>query len=121
MPRRVEDIRIDDAPSLDTLVRRLEAGGGFSAKGVAEGVDLLARILADRDMTTFLSFPADIVATGTRGVLATLVREDVATPENGVQRTPHSTVRSSNTLKYLGFRSERGTVPYGRRQVARNR
>jgi len=75
MPRRVEDIRIDDAPSLDTLVRRLEAGGGFSAKGVAEGVDLLARILADRDMTTFLSFPADIVATGTRGVLATLVRE----------------------------------------------
>jgi deoxyhypusine synthase len=74
MARRVEDIRIDDAPSLDTLVRRLEAGGGFSAKGVAEGVDLLARILADRDMTTFLSFPADIVATGTRGVLATLVR-----------------------------------------------
>jgi deoxyhypusine synthase len=75
MPRRVEDVRVDDAPSLDTLVRRLEAGGGFSAKGVAEGVDLLARILGDRQMTTFLSFPADIVATGTRGVLATLVRE----------------------------------------------
>ncbi len=74
MPRRVEDIRVDDSPSLDTLMRRLEAGGGFSAKGVADGVDLLARILADREMTTFLSFPADIVATGTRGVLATLVR-----------------------------------------------
>jgi deoxyhypusine synthase len=42
---------------------------------VAEGVDLLARILKDPDMTVFLSFPADIVATGTRGVLATLVRE----------------------------------------------
>jgi len=75
VPRKVEDVRIDDAPSLDTLMRRLEAGGGFSAKGVAEGVDLLARILADREMTVFLSFPADIVATGTRGVLATLVRE----------------------------------------------
>jgi deoxyhypusine synthase len=75
VPRKVEDIRVDDAPSLDTLVRRLEAAGGFSAKGVAEGVDLLARILGDREMTTFLSFPADIVATGTRGVLATLVRE----------------------------------------------
>jgi deoxyhypusine synthase len=75
MPRKVEDIRIDDAPSLDTLVRRLEAGGGFSAKGVAEGVDLLARILAEPEMTVFLSFPADIVSTGTRGVLATLVRE----------------------------------------------
>ncbi len=75
MPRRVEDIRIDDAPSLDTLLRRLEVGGGFTAKGVAEGVDLLAQMLSDREMTTFLSFPADIVATGCRGVLATLVRE----------------------------------------------
>ena len=75
MSRKVEDLRIDDAPSLDTLVRRLEAGGGFSAKSVAEGVSLLARILSDPEMTVFLSFPADIVATGTRGVLATLVRE----------------------------------------------
>ncbi len=75
MPRKVEDIRIDDAPSLDTLVRRLEAAGGFSAREVARGVDVLARILGDEEMTTFLSFPADIVATGTRGVLATLVRE----------------------------------------------
>jgi deoxyhypusine synthase len=75
VPRKVEDIRIDDRPSLDTLVRRMEAAGGFSAKGVAEGVDLLARILGDDEMTRFLSFPADIVATGTRGVLATLVRE----------------------------------------------
>ena len=75
MPRKVEDIRIDDAPTLDTLVRRMESAGGFSAKEVARGVDLLARILADPEMTVFLSFPADIVATGTRGVLATLVRE----------------------------------------------
>jgi len=75
VPRKVEDLRIDDAPTLDTLVRRMEAGGGFSAKEVADGVDLLARILGDRDMTVFLSFPADLVATGVRGVLATLVRE----------------------------------------------
>jgi deoxyhypusine synthase len=74
VPRKVEDIRIDDRPSLDRLVRRMEAAGGFSAKEVAEGVDLLARILGDRGMTRFLSFPADIVATGTRGVLAALVR-----------------------------------------------
>ncbi|NNN17073.1 MAG: deoxyhypusine synthase [Thermoplasmata archaeon] len=75
MPRQVEDIRIDDAPSLDVLVRRLDAAGGFSAKAVAEGVDVLTRMLRDPQMTLFLSFPADIVATGVRGVLATLVRE----------------------------------------------
>ncbi|MCI4336278.1 MAG: deoxyhypusine synthase [Thermoplasmata archaeon] len=75
MTRKVEDIRIDDAPSLDRLIRRMEAAGGFSAREVARGVDVLAHILGAEEMTTFLSFPADIVATGTRGVLATLVRE----------------------------------------------
>ncbi len=73
MPRTVKDIRIDDGPSLDTLVRRMEAAGGFSAKEVTKGVDVLARILGDAEMTRFLSFPADIVATGTRGVLRTLI------------------------------------------------
>ncbi len=73
MPRKVDDVRVDDRPSLDTLVRRLGAGGGFSAKGVADAVDVLATMLADPEMTLFLSFPADIVATGTRGVLASLV------------------------------------------------
>jgi deoxyhypusine synthase len=73
VPRAVRDVRVDDRPSLAELAARLEAGGGFSAKGVAEGVDLLADMLADPEMTLFLSFPADIVATGTRGVLSTLV------------------------------------------------
>ena len=75
MPKVVKDIRVDDAPSLDVLFRRMEGAGGFSAKAVADGVDLLVRILKDEEMTTFLSFPAAIVATGTRGVLETLVRE----------------------------------------------
>ena len=74
MPRKVEDIRIDDAPSLDELVRRMEAAGGFSSQQVARGVDVLAQILADEQMTTFLSFPADIIATGTRGVIHELLR-----------------------------------------------
>jgi deoxyhypusine synthase len=71
--RRVEDIQIHDRPSLDTLARRLGAAGGFTAKGFAQGVDILVEMLGDGEMTTFLSFPADIVATGTRGVLHQLI------------------------------------------------
>ena len=74
VPRKVDDVRVDDRPGLDALVRRLGAGGGFSAKGVSDAVDILAKMLADPEMSLFLSFPADIVATGTRGVLASLVR-----------------------------------------------
>jgi deoxyhypusine synthase len=76
MPRRrVEDLHVADGPSLDLLARRMEAAGGFSAKGVADGIGLLAGILRDEGMTTFLSFPADLMATGTRGVLVDLVRD----------------------------------------------
>jgi deoxyhypusine synthase len=73
MPKRVQDLSVGDRPSLDALVRRMGEGGGFSAKGVADGVDVLEEILADREMTVFLSFPADIVATGVRGVLFELI------------------------------------------------
>lgn len=75
MARAVRDFRVDDGPSLDTLLRRMEAAGGFSAKEVTRGVDLLTRMLQDREMTRFLSFPADLVATGLRGVLAELVAD----------------------------------------------
>jgi len=71
--RTVDDLRVDDRPGLDAFVRRLGAGGGFSAKGLSDAVDVLASMLADPEMTVFLSFPADIVATGTRGVIASLV------------------------------------------------
>ena len=43
--RRVEDLHVTDGPGLDALARRMEAAGGFSAKGVADGIDLLAGIL----------------------------------------------------------------------------
>jgi deoxyhypusine synthase len=73
MPRKVEDYGVADGPSLDTLVRRMEAAGGFSAKELTRAVDLLAGMLADEEMTLFLSFPADLVSTGLRGVLRELV------------------------------------------------
>ncbi len=73
MPRKVEDIRLSDRPGLDALVRRMASAGGFSAKELADGVDLLTEMLKDPEMTIFLSFPADLVATGTRGVLLDLL------------------------------------------------
>ncbi|HEV2429435.1 MAG TPA: deoxyhypusine synthase [Thermoplasmata archaeon] len=75
MARKVEDVHVDDRPSLDALVRRMEAGGGFTGKAVAEGVELLTTMFSDSSMTVFLSFPADVVATGVRGILADLVRD----------------------------------------------
>ncbi len=74
MPRKVKDIRVADRPSLDRLVERMDSAAGFSARSVSRAVDLLVSMLRDEKMTVFLSFPADIVATGTRGVLFDLMQ-----------------------------------------------
>jgi deoxyhypusine synthase len=75
LPKKVTDIHLEDVRNLDALVQRFEDAGGFGAKAVAQGVDILTQIFSDDQMTTFLSFPASIVATGTRGVLHGLLRE----------------------------------------------
>src|SRR5688572_32443668 len=51
-----------------------QAGGGFTAKKLADASDLLHRMVADRDEKVMLSFPAALMATGTRGVLRDLVK-----------------------------------------------
>jgi deoxyhypusine synthase len=73
MPRKVEDLEVGDGPSLDELVRRMEAAGGFSSQQLVRAVDILTGMLQDPELTLFLSFPADIVATGTRGLLHELI------------------------------------------------
>ena len=71
--RKVEDIEIPDTRGLADLVAAMGRGGGFTAKKIADGVDILRTMLARDRCLTFLSFPAALMATGVRGVLRGLV------------------------------------------------
>jgi deoxyhypusine synthase len=73
--RKVEDIDLSRATSLDGLVAEMEAAGGFTAKKIADGVDILRTMFRRPGCRTFLSFPAALMATGVRGVLRTLVEK----------------------------------------------
>ena len=70
----VKDIKLDKDMSTDKLVRELYESGGFTAKKLAVGVDILETMMKEKDCTTFLSFPACIISTGTRGVIRELVK-----------------------------------------------
>ncbi len=56
------------------LMKELYDSGGFSSKKVADGVDILERMVQEKDCVKFLSFPACIISTGTRGVIKELVK-----------------------------------------------
>ncbi len=70
----VKDIHPVRHMSTNHFIHALSEAGGFSAKNVALGVDILERMIAEKGCVRFLSFPACICATGTRGILKELVK-----------------------------------------------
>jgi deoxyhypusine synthase len=71
--RKVEDIELPRSKDLAVLVEAMGRGGGFTAKKIAVGVEILRAMFRRPACTTFLAFPAALMATGVRGVLRGLV------------------------------------------------
>ena len=57
------------------LVKQMGMSGGFTSKKLAAGVDILKNMVKDKDSLNFLSFPADIISTGTRGIIRDMIKE----------------------------------------------
>lgn len=77
MPRQmrpVRDMMIKDGATANEIIKQMEEAGGFTAKKLAVGVDILERMMKDKTCIKFLSFPACIIATGTRGVIREMIR-----------------------------------------------
>jgi deoxyhypusine synthase len=71
----VKDFRVDRKISINKLIEQMFESGGFTAKKLAIGVKILERMVKDKECLNFLSFPADIIATGTRGIIKEFVKE----------------------------------------------
>ncbi|MFQ5909340.1 MAG: deoxyhypusine synthase [Thermoplasmata archaeon] len=71
---KVKDISIRKGMSMSDLMDEMKASGGFTARKLAEGIGILQGMVEDKDCVRFLSFPACIVATGTRGVIRDTLR-----------------------------------------------
>lgn len=70
----VKDYHISEGMSVSSLVEQMRDAWGFSAEKVVTGIDIFRQMFEDKQCTKFLSFPACIVATGTRGILKEMVR-----------------------------------------------
>ncbi|HDN05768.1 MAG TPA: deoxyhypusine synthase, partial [Candidatus Bathyarchaeota archaeon] len=70
----VEDYKLLEDMSVDELVLQMEKAWGFTAGKLALGVKILERMIKDDECVKFLSFPANLVATGMRGIFKELVK-----------------------------------------------
>ncbi len=71
----VVDIKLKKGMKVSELFDSMEKIGGFSAQHMVDGTKIMHDMFADKDCYNFLSFPADIVSTGLRGVLASMVKK----------------------------------------------
>ncbi len=72
---KVRDIHARSSEDLVSLVDSMGRSGGFMAKNLADTARVFDAMCRREGCTKFLSFPAAIVATGTRGLLIDLVKE----------------------------------------------
>ncbi|RUM34646.1 MAG: deoxyhypusine synthase [Archaeoglobus sp.] len=70
----VKDIKPERSMSISELVKQFSSAGGFTAKKLADAVDIVEDMVKDEKTTVFLSFPAAIISTGTRGIVKELVK-----------------------------------------------
>ncbi len=71
---KVRDIRIKKGMDVKELIESMRDMGGFSAQNMITGIDILKDMLNDKKSFNFLSFPADIIATGMRGMIADSIK-----------------------------------------------
>lgn len=71
--KSVRDFKIDKDVDIKDFLNQMEESGGFQARKVGEAAKILEEMIKSK-CTKFLSFPADIIATGTRGIIKEMVK-----------------------------------------------
>ncbi len=72
--KKVEDIYLKKGKRVGELVEDFEKIGGFMAKHVAKGEEILEKMIKDKECFRIISFPACIVATGLRGIIRDMIK-----------------------------------------------
>ncbi|MCW4006672.1 MAG: deoxyhypusine synthase [Candidatus Bathyarchaeota archaeon] len=77
MKEAVKDYRFSPNMTTDQLVEQMGQSWGFTAGKLATGVDILEDMIKAEGCAKFLSFTANLIATGLRGVFRELVKRNL--------------------------------------------
>ncbi len=70
----IKDIKVTKGMTVDQMLRAMGRAGGFTAQKLADVTDIAEAMIKKEGCLRILSFPACIMATGTRGVIVDMVR-----------------------------------------------
>ncbi|MCQ2086229.1 MAG: deoxyhypusine synthase [archaeon] len=72
----VKDIELRKGMTVDDIVKMMGNSGGFTSQKLSDAVDIVEKMFKEKDCLRILSFPACIMATGTRGVIVNMVENE---------------------------------------------
>ena len=70
----VEDIKVTKGMTVNQMMEAMSHAGGFTAQKLADATDIATAMVKKEGCLKILSFPACIMATGTRGVIVDMVK-----------------------------------------------
>ncbi|MEM2140733.1 deoxyhypusine synthase [Nitrososphaera sp.] len=70
----VKDHAIDKNTDINAILKSMEQSGGFESRNLADGVDILKRMMDEPKCTKFLSFVAALMSTGARGIVRDMLK-----------------------------------------------
>ncbi len=70
----VKDIKATKGMTVNDLLTQMGKSGGFTAQKLADATDIAEKMIKKEGCLKILSFPACIMATGTRGVIVDMVK-----------------------------------------------
>ena len=70
----VNDMHVNGKTTLNELMKQFNETGGFTAKKLGTASEIMQKMEADKCFK-FLSFPSDLVAAGSRGIILDFVKE----------------------------------------------
>lgn len=70
----VKDHAIDKNSDINAILKSMEESGGFESRNLADGVDILRRMMDEPKCTKFLSFVAALMSTGARGIVRDMLK-----------------------------------------------
>ncbi len=72
--KKVANLNISRGNTISDLVTQFSTAGGFTAKKLSDASTIFKEMEKDPNCVKFLSFPADVISTGLRGVVKDMVK-----------------------------------------------
>jgi len=74
LSKSINDYSINRDTSLNQLLRKMADSGGFEGRYLANGIEILKKMLEEKNCVRFLSFIGALVSTGNRGIIRDMVK-----------------------------------------------